>query len=219
MSRGAKTPKSNIQAPSSSVKSTTDDRKKFQISSSNRQKGINGSALSTLLYGCGFILLLTLLVYWPALQGGFVWDDDSMLTDNAAIKSPHGLYYIWRSTALPDYFPLTSTTLWAEWRLWGMHAWGYHLTNVLLHAFSAMVIWRVLHRLGIMGAWVIAVIFAAHPVNVESVAWITERKNTLAMLFYALAWYAFLRSQETGDGRQEERKTPNSKLQTQKTEG
>src|SRR5438132_179036 len=90
-----------------------------------------------LAVGSVLILFCTLLVYWPALQAGFIWDDDLMLTDNAAIKSPGGLFFIWCSTALPDYFPLTSTTFWLEWRLWGMKAGGYHITNVLLHALSA----------------------------------------------------------------------------------
>ena len=167
--------------------------------SSARAKRNTADTWSDLLIGCGLILVVTAVVYWPAFHAGFVWDDDSMLTDNAAIKSPRGLYYIWCTTALPDYFPLTSTSLWAEWRLWGMRAWGYHLTNVLLHALSAMVLWRVLRRLSIAGAWLIAAIFAVHPVNVESVAWIAERKNVLAMVFYSLTWYAFVRGERLSE--------------------
>ena len=99
-----------------------------------------------LALGAGSIILLTLLVYLPSLSAGFIWDDDVMLTSNPLIKASHGLFEIWFSTALPDYFPLTSTAFWLEWRLWGMHPFGYHLTNVLLHAASAVcsgACWRV----------------------------------------------------------------------------
>ena len=137
------------------------------------------------------LLLLAVLVYAPALRAGFVWDDDYMLTESAFVKAPDGLKAIWFSTQLRDYFPLTSTSFWLEWRLWGMNAAGYHATNILLHAFSAVLLWRVLRLLRIPGAWLAAALFAVHPVNVESVAWITERKNTLAMLFYALSLWLY----------------------------
>ena len=146
--------------------------------------------------GTAGIVLLTIAAYLPALGAGFVWDDDSMLTGNLFVKVPLGLYYIWCSTALPDYFPLTSTSFWLEWRLWGTNASGYHFTNILLHAASACLLWRVLKKLRIPGAWVAAIIFAVHPINVQSVAWITERKNTLCMFFFLLSSLWYLRSED-----------------------
>ena len=148
------------------------------------------------LFGALVLVAATVAVYWPALNGGFIWDDDVMLRNNPYVKSPGGLYYIWCSTRLPDFFPLTSTSLWLEWRLWGMHAAGYHLTNVLLHAASAVVLWRVLRRLAVPASWLVALLFAVHPVNVESVAWITERKNTLSMVCYLLSLLFYLRFDE-----------------------
>lgn len=148
-----------------------------------------------------FLFLVTFLVYIPAIRAGFVWDDDDFLWDNPLVKLPDGLYRFWFTTIWRDYFPLTSTTIWLEWRLFGAeNPWGYHFNNVLLHATSSLLLWRLLARLEIPGAWFAALIFAIHPVNVESVAWITQRKNTLPMMFALLSALLYLKSGGTGEG-------------------
>jgi tetratricopeptide (TPR) repeat protein len=132
-----------------------------------------------------------LFAYWPALTGGFVWDDDTLLTESKLVKAPDGPYRMWFTTEPLDYWPLTNSSFWLEWRLWGMRSTGYHVTNLLLHVASGLLVWAILRRLAIPGAPLAAAIFVLHPVNVESVAWIAQRKNTLSMLFFLLSilWY------------------------------
>lgn len=147
------------------------------------------------------LIAVTWAAFVPALRNGFVWDDDSFLTANALIHSPAGVGKFWFTAEAPDYFPLTSTLLWVEWRLWGMRAAGYHLTNLLLHAGSSLLLWRVLQRLGLGAriAWAAALLFAVHPVNVQTVAWITQRKNTLALFLGALSVWLWLKSRSEVD--------------------
>ncbi len=143
------------------------------------------------------LVLLTLGAYLPALVGGYIWDDDFYLTNNRNITSPQGLLHSWTQTsgsgANPQYYPMVFTTFWLEFRVWGGNAFGYHLDNVLLHAANSLLILLVLRRLRVPGAWFGAALFAVHPVNVESVAWITERKNVLSTFFYLLSLLAYFR--------------------------
>ncbi len=140
------------------------------------------------------LVVATLITYVPAIDAGYVWDDDAHITANAALKSVDGLRRIWlEPLELPQYYPLVHTMFWMEYRLWGTNPFGFHLVNVLLHALNALLLWLVLRRLELPGAWLASAIFALHPVHVESVAWVTERKNVLSGLFYLLSVLALLR--------------------------
>ena len=147
------------------------------------------------------LVIVTLAVYFPVLRGGFVFDDDILITNSSMVKAGDGLYRLWFTTEAPDYYPLTSSLWWLEWRWWGDNATGYHMVNVLLHTINAILVWMILWRLKIPGAWLAGLAFAIHPVNVATVAWISEQKNTLSMLFYALTILLYLRFDETRDWR------------------
>jgi tetratricopeptide (TPR) repeat protein len=130
-----------------------------------------------------------LLVYSSCLRGGFIWDDGTWTVNSAYYyQNLRGLITIWTDvTAMQQYFPVTATSFWLDWQLWGAWSLPYHVENVLLHAASALLLWRVLIQLRAPAATLAAAIFALHPMMVESVAWITERKNTLSLVFMLLA--------------------------------
>jgi len=142
------------------------------------------------------LIVVTVAAYYPALQNGFVWDDDRYVEQNYQLHTLKGLERIWLEPlkAEPQYYPLTHTTLWVEFHVWRLRAFGYHLDNVLLHAAGAVMLWRILRRLNVAGAWAAAVVFAVHSLQVESVAWTTERKNVLSGLFYFLSLWAYLQT-------------------------
>jgi Flp pilus assembly protein TadD len=128
------------------------------------------------------------------MQGGFVWDDDDYVTENPTLRSLHGLRQIWlnpRST--PQYYPLVFSSFWLEYKFWGVRPTGYHVVNVLLHALNALLLWRLLQFLNVPGAWLAAAVFVLHPVQVESVAWVTERKNVLSAFFYLGSMFCLFR--------------------------
>lgn len=143
------------------------------------------------------LLLSVLAAYYPAWFGLPVWDDDAHMT-RESMRSWEGLKFIWiepRSTQ--QYYPLMHSAFWVMHRLWGDATLGYHLVNIVLHATSAWLLLRLLRRLAVPGALFAAFLFALHPVQVESVAWITELKNTLSTLIYLLAALSYLRFDET----------------------
>jgi len=145
----------------------------------------------------GLFLVAALVAYFPALRGDFLWDDAGHVT-NPALQTWSGLLRIWfEPGATQQYYPLLHSAFWLEHRLWGDAVLGYHLVNVLQHAFAATLFGLLLRRLAVPGAWFAAGLFLLHPVCVESVAWICEQKNTLSLVFYLGAALAYLRFDAT----------------------
>ena len=150
----------------------------------------------------GVLVLLVLAAYLPGLDAGFIWDDDAHVTSSRPVVESSGLPSIWlKPGSVPQYYPLTHTSFWIEYRLWGSDPLGYHVVNILLHAVSAVVLWRVLAGLGVPGSWLAAALFAVHPVHAESVVWISERKSTLSGLFALASTWAWLGWWRSGAGR------------------
>lgn len=148
------------------------------------------------------LVAVVVLTYLPTLRGKFIWDDDANIVNAIVVRSVQGLWRIWAEPgATQQYYPLTHTTFWVEYQLWGPSPLPYHVTNIVLHAASALLLWTLLRRLEVPGALLGALIWAVHPLQAESVAWIVERKNCLSgglVLASLLLYERFLRS----DGKQ-----------------
>ena len=139
------------------------------------------------------VLVVTLVTFQPALDGELLWDDEAHVTA-PALRSLGGLWRIWadsRATQQP-YYPLVHSAFWIQYQLWGLSTVGYHLVNVVLHAASAVLLWEILTRLAVPGALLAAMIWALHPVNVETVAWISGLENTLSGFLYFSALLTYL---------------------------
>ena len=150
----------------------------------------------SLKYTCLFglsLMAVAFAAYWPALHGAFIWDDHAWTTDILKLlRDASGLRLIWiQPTALQQYYPLTGTTFWLDYHFWKLWTFPYHVENIVLHLVAVLLFWRLLQKLEVPGAWLAAGIFALHPVMVESVAWVTERKNVLSMAFYLGALLAY----------------------------
>jgi len=143
------------------------------------------------------LVLLTFAVYIPALRGGFVWDDLVLVKRNPLATGELTIFSIW----FQGDFPLSTVALWLQWLAWGDHAVGYHFVNVTLHALNSILLWRVLTHFGLPGAWLGAALFAVHPVCVASVAWISELKNTLSLMFLLASVWCYLQSTTSGPPR------------------
>ncbi|PTY08870.1 hypothetical protein DB347_04680 [Opitutaceae bacterium EW11] len=168
---------------------------------------------------CLLVAGVVLVCYWPALHGSILWDDPAHLP-RPEMRSLVGLGRIWTDLhATQQYYPVLFTAFWVEHHLWGDSTLGYHLTNAVLHALSCCLLAWLLRRLWAGAAsggspettaprrvpegaeWLAALLFAAHPICVESVAWITEQKNTLSLVFYLLAAGVYLKFDDTRRGR------------------
>ena len=149
----------------------------------------------------GLVLAIVVVVaYLGAVRGEFLWDDDLHVTANPTIIGPLGLKEIW-TTAAANYFPLVLTNFWVQHALWGLEPLGYHLVTLACHALSAVLLWRVLAQLRVRGAWLGAALWALHPVQVESVAWICELKNTQSAVFFLAAILGWLGWRQSGRSR------------------
>ena len=183
---------SALASPAGEMAGVADSR---SLKTAIRQSNPNGRLFGNRDWIFGLLLIAaTVFAYQPVWHAGFIWDDDFYVTNNPTLHDLGGLQRIWFEVgAVPQYYPMVHTTFWLEYHLWGLNPVGYHLINVLLHAITAILLWQVLLRLRVRGAWLAAIIFALHPVEVESVAWITERKNVLSAVFYFAAALAYLR--------------------------
>ncbi|MCL6519435.1 MAG: tetratricopeptide repeat protein [Armatimonadetes bacterium] len=168
-----------------------------------RRRVLKGSSLHfrLLLFGIAGILLITAIAYVPAICNGFVWDDNVFIIESPIMNSPNALYRYWFTTDSPDYYPLVYTLFWIEYQIWGKNPIPYHIVSIFLHALASVLSWLVLRRLRIPGSWFAALIFAVHPVNVESVAWIFQQRTTMPMVFSLLTILAYLRFVVEGKAR------------------
>jgi tetratricopeptide (TPR) repeat protein len=171
-----------------------------KVSMNRRQR----AALSVIDYrrwvapaGLSLVLLAMFVAYWPAKHGEIVWDDDVNLM-NRAVCSHGGLYRIWfEPGSTQQYYPVFYSALWLEHQMWGNAVLGYHLINVVFHSLSVLLVYRILTKLNAPGALLAAAIFAVHPVMVESVAWMTEQRNTLSAVFYLSSMLVYLEFDES----------------------
>jgi cytochrome c-type biogenesis protein CcmH/NrfG len=163
-----------------------------------RKKPIGFSKWESVLVKAIVILLASLWIYSPVFDGDWLWDDDYLITANPVVQSPDGLASFWVEPKTADYFPLTMSALWLMWKWFGLDSTGYHIAAALLHALGACLVWALFRTMNFRGAWLAGLIFAVHPLAVESVAWVSELKNTLSLPFFLAAGCFFVRFEDTG---------------------
>lgn len=149
------------------------------------------------------MIVATIVAYAPSLKGSFLWDDNIFTYDSPIIRDGLSPLQYWQGKGSPDYYPILSTAFYVQWQFFERDATGYRVVNLVGHIASCLLLWRVLLllRLGSLAAWLGAALFALHPINVTTVAWIAEQKNTLSMVFCLGAMLAHLRYDESGSRR------------------
>jgi len=164
---------------------------------SNFKTGITRSPIAPFLAKALMLIVMVLVVYAPSTENGFIWDDDhhvGMAPKNYEQGFATGLKNIWlKPLAAPQYYPMVWSSYLIEHHFWKQNPTGYHLVNILLHIIVALLLWMVLCHLGVPWPFATALLFALHPVHVETVAWVSERKNVLSGLFYMASLLAFLK--------------------------
>jgi tetratricopeptide (TPR) repeat protein len=165
--------------------------------------------IAVTLLKAAILIALGIYIYYPSLYGLYLWDDDFLIQNNPIVHDPRGIWYIWTDPehALIDFFPLTVSVEWLIWQtfydssindpqFWQM-TFYFHITSLILHLVNGMMIWYLFRKLGIRLAWLGALLFVTHPVLVESVSWMAELKNTIAMPTFILAVVAWLNFERT----------------------
>ncbi len=157
------------------------------------------SSLWPAVFAAAGLAALVLCAYGPLLRAGFIWDDQ-WIVENFFVRHWSGFWYIWRGAGgvTDEYYPLAYSVFLLEHMLWGVNPLDYHLFSIVLQAINGLLLWRILKRLGLKSAWLIAAIFAIHPVQVETVAWVAEQKTLLSALCYFVAVLAWLRFAKLG---------------------
>jgi protein O-mannosyl-transferase len=154
------------------------------------------------LLHAAIIVLAGLWIYSPSYHGDWLWDDDQLLTANPVVQSGslQGLSKLWFNPDGADFFPLSYTALWAQWPFFKNQPTGYHVTTIVLHLIGSLLLWALLDRMRIPGAWLSGLIFAIHPVAVESVAWVSETKNTLSLPLFLLSCLCWVVQDDEHEG-------------------
>lgn len=168
------------------------------MTSNRQQAGCDFSKWEAVTVKAVVILLASLWIYSPVFNGDWLWDDDYLITANPAVQSPDGVASFWVAPTTADYLPLTMSLLWLMWKWFGMDSTGYHIAAVLLHALGSCLVWALLRMVWLRGAWIAGLIYAVHPICVESVAWVSELKNTFSLPFFLAAGCFFVRFEDTG---------------------
>ena len=175
----------------------------MKIDPSSAFAKINLSAAFAFLNGyvilrVALIVGMVIWIYWPSLHGGWIGDDTWYITTNPLLRDPWRLWKAWfEPGSWVEFYPIEESVQWFQWLLWHYDTFGYHVTNVVLHIVSSLLIWHLLSKFGLRLAWLGALLFAVHPEVVDSVSEIVELKNALSLPPFILAMCLYMDYEET----------------------